>query len=162
MSFRIRIAKENDIKTIFDFICSLADYEKLSFEVTATEEILYESLFVKKQAEVLIAELDGTPIGFALFFHNFSTFKGRACLYLEDLYLQPEFRGKGYGKAMFKELAKIAIQRDCDRFDWSVLDWNEPSIKFYKKMGALPMNEWTVYRLTGEPLRNLAAKSLDR
>ncbi len=158
MSFKIREANEKDNKIIFDFICELAEYEKLSGEVTATEELLYKSLFIKRQAEVLIAELDGEPIGFALYFHNFSTFKGRACLYLEDLYLKPEYRGNGYGKKIFKELAKIAIQRECDRFDWSVLDWNEPSVKFYKKMGAVPMDEWTVYRLTGEPLRQLAGK----
>ncbi|MEN6619678.1 MAG: GNAT family N-acetyltransferase [Rikenellaceae bacterium] len=155
MSFQIREAHENDIKIIFNFICELADYEKLSHDVTATEEILYESLFVKKQAEVLIADMDGVPVGFALFFHNFSTFKGRACLYLEDLYVKPEFRGRGFGKEMFKKLAKIAVQRNCDRFDWSVLDWNEPSIKFYKKLGAIPMDDWTVYRLTGDSLRNL-------
>jgi len=156
MSFQIRRAHEGDIKTIFRFICELADYEKLSDDVTATEEILFESLFVKKQAEVLIAELDGKPVGFALFFHNFSTFKGRACLYLEDLYIKPDFRGKGFGKELFRALAKIAVERNCERFEWSVLDWNEPSINFYKKMGAFPMSEWTVYRLTGEALTNLA------
>lgn len=156
MSFQIRRAHEGDIKTIFNFICELAEYEKLSHDVTATEEILCESLFVKKQAEVLIAELDGVPVGFALFFHNFSTFKGRACLYLEDLYIKPDFRGKGFGKELFRTLAKIAVERNCDRFEWSVLDWNEPSIIFYKKMGAFPMSEWTVYRLTGEALTNLA------
>jgi len=156
MSFQIRQARENDISAIFDFICELADYEKLSDDVTATEEILFESLFVKKQAEVLIAELDGKPVGFALFFHNFSTFKGRACLYLEDLYIKPDFRGKRFGKELFRALAKIAVERNCERFEWSVLDWNEPSINFYKKMGAFPMSEWTVYRLTGEALTNLA------
>lgn len=160
MGFQIRQAHEGDNKTIFNFICELAEYEKMTDEVTATEETLFESLFVKKQAETLIAELDGRPVGFALYFHNFSTFKGRACLYLEDLYLKPEFRGRGFGKKMFVELARIAVLRNCDRFDWSVLDWNEPSIKFYKKMGATPMDEWTVYRLTGDPLRNLAAGSL--
>lgn len=171
MNFRIREAKPEDIDLIFDFICELAIYERLRDDVTATPELLYESLFVKKQAEVLIAELADEPtvksdssatsgsftaIGFALFFHNFSTFKGRACLYLEDIYINPEFRGKGYGKQMFKELAAIAVKRDCDRFEWSVLDWNEPSIKFYQSLGAIPMDEWTVYRLTGEPLRKMA------
>ena len=159
MNFQIRQARESDISTIFDFICELADYEKLSDDVTATEEILFESLFVKKQAEVLIAELDGKPVGFALFFHNFSTFKGRACLYLEDLYIKPDFRGKGFGKELFRTLAKIAVERNCDRFEWSVLDWNEPSIEFYKKMGAFPMDDWTVYRLTGESLRSLTGKN---
>lgn len=159
MNFQIRQARESDISTIFRFICELADYEKLSDDVTATEEVLFQSLFVKKQAEVLIAELDGKPVGFALFFHNFSTFKGRACLYLEDLYIKPDFRGKGFGKELFRTLAKIAVERNCDRFEWSVLDWNEPSIKFYKKMGAFPMDDWTVYRLTGESLRSLAGKN---
>ena len=158
MGTKIRNAKETDIKTIFRFICELAEYEKLSHDVTATEEILFESLFIKKQAEVLIAEIDDIPVGFALFFHNFSTFKGRACLYLEDLYVKPEFRGKGIGKDLFIELAKIAVDRYCDRFEWSVLDWNEPSINFYKKMGAFPMSEWTVYRLTGDSLNYLAKK----
>ncbi|MDP3436688.1 MAG: GNAT family N-acetyltransferase [Bacteroidales bacterium] len=171
MNFRIREAKPEDIDLIFNFICELAIYEKLRDDVTATVELLYESLFIKKQAEVLIAELADEPainvdssttsgsftaIGFALFFHNFSTFKGRACLYLEDIFIKPEFRGKGYGKQMLKELAKIAVQRDCDRFEWSVLDWNEPSIKFYKSLGAIPMDQWTVYRLTGEPLIKMA------
>lgn len=171
MNFRIREAKPQDIELIFNFICELAIYEKLRDDVTATVELLYESLFVKKQAEVLIAELADEPainvdssttsgsftaIGFALFFHNFSTFKGRACLYLEDIFIKFEFRGKGYGKQMLKELAKIAVKRDCDRFEWSVLDWNEPSIKFYKSLGAIPMDEWTVYRLTGESLRKMA------
>lgn len=171
MNFRIREAKPQDIDLIFYFICELAIYEKLRDDVTATVELLYESLFVKKQAEVLIAELADesaiivdssttsgsfTAIGFALFFNNFSTFKGRASLYLEDIFIKPGFRGKGYGKQMLKELAKIAVKRDCDRFEWSVLDWNEPSIKFYKSLGAIPMDQWTVYRLTGESLRKMA------
>jgi len=135
MSLKIREAKPEDIEKIFNFICELANYERLRDDVSATPELLFESLFVKKQAEVLIAELADEPsikvdssitsgsftaIGFALFFHNFSTFKGRACLYLEDIYINPEFRGKGYGKQMFKELAAIAVKRDCDRFEWSV------------------------------------------
>ncbi len=157
MNFLIRSAVESDITTIFGFICELAEYEKLSDDVTTNKEILYESLFVRRQAEVLIAEVDSVPVGFALFFHNFSTFKGRACLYLEDLYIKPEYRGKGYGKEMFKALAKIAVDRACDRFDWSVLDWNTPSIEFYKKMGAMAMDDWTVYRLTGDSLKRLAS-----
>jgi len=152
----IRKAVESDNQIIFKFICELAEYEKLTHEVSATEEILLESLFVKKQAEVLIAEVEGAPIGFALFFHNFSTFKGRACLYLEDLYIKPEYRGKGFGKALLIELAKIAVERNCVRFEWAVLDWNKPSINFYKKMGAIPMDDWTVFRLTGESLNSLA------
>jgi len=156
MAFIIREANEKDVKQIFEFICELADYEKLRDDVTATPEILHDSLFVKKQAEVLIAELDSVPVGFALYFHNFSTFKGRACLYLEDIFIKPEYRGKGFGKQVFARLAKIAVERKCDRFDWSVLDWNEPSIKFYKSLGAVPMSEWTVYRLSGFALKKVA------
>lgn len=155
-SFSIREASEGDIETIYNFICELADYEKLRSDVTATVPVLRESLFVKKQAEVIIAEEQGIPVGFALFFHNFSTFKGRACLYLEDIYVNPEHRGKGYGKRIFAALAKIAVERGCERFDWSVLDWNKPSIEFYKSLGAIPMDEWTVYRLTGDALRKVA------
>ena len=156
MGFVIREANSSDINLIFDFICDLADYEKLRHDVTATAEILHESIFVKKQAEVLIAELDGLPVGFALYFHNFSTFKGKACLYLEDIFIKPQYRGKGYGKAIFNRLAQIAVERGCDRFDWAVLDWNEPSINFYKSLGAFPMDEWTVFRLTGDALKSVA------
>jgi len=171
MSIKIREANPGDIDIIFNFICELAEYEKLRDDVTATPELLFESLFVKKQAEVLIAEVAGDSttlvdpaynsgnyiaVGFALFFHNFSTFKGRACLYLEDIYVKPEYRGKGYGKQLIGELAAIAVNRKCDRFEWSVLDWNDSSIKFYKSLGAIPMDEWTVYRLTGESLKKLA------
>jgi len=148
MVFRIRQAKPDDTGVILKFICALAEYEKLRDEVTATEEILYESLFVKKQAEVLIAEEDGIPVGFAVFFHNFSTFKGKACLYLEDLFVLPEHRGKGYGKSLLMKLTEIARERDCERFDWSVLKWNEPSIRFYKSLGAEPLDEWVTFRLT--------------
>lgn len=155
-SFSIREASEGDIEIIYNFICELADYEKLRSDVTATVPVLRESLFVKKQAEVIIAEEQGIPVGFALYFHNFSTFKGRACLYLEDIYVNPEHRGKGYGKRIFAALAKIAVERGCERFDWSVLDWNKPSIEFYKSLGAIPMDEWTVYRLTGDALRKVA------
>lgn len=158
MGFVIREANSSDINLIFDFICDLADYEKLRHDVTATAEILHESIFVKKQAEVLIAELDGVPVGFALYFHNFSTFKGKACLYLEDIFIKPQYRGKGYGKAIFNRLAQIAVEQGCDRFDWAVLDWNEPSINFYKSLGAFPMDEWTVFRLTGDALKSVARK----
>ena len=148
MSLKIRFANPADTNLIYNFICELAEYEKLRDDVTATPELLHESLFEKKQAEVLIAELPGdVPVGFALFFHNFSTFKGRACLYLEDIYIKPEYRSKGYGKQIFKELVAIAVERKCDRFDWSVLKWNEPAINFYKSLGAVPMDDWTVYRL---------------
>jgi len=158
-SFTIREASESDIETIYNFICELADYEKLRSDVTATIPVLRDSLFVKKQAEVIIAEEQGVPVGFALYFHNFSTFKGRACLYLEDIYVNPEHRGKGYGKRLFAQLAKIAVERGCERFDWSVLDWNMPSIEFYKSLGAIPMDEWTVYRLTGDALRKVAGEN---
>lgn len=158
MGFVIREANSSDINLIFDFICDLADYEKLRHDVTATPEILHESIFVKKQAEVLIAELDGVPVGFALYFHNFSTFKGKACLYLEDIFIKPQYRGKGFGKAIFNRLAKIAVVRGCDRFDWAVLDWNEPSINFYKSLGAFPMDEWTVFRLSGDALKRVAGR----
>lgn len=158
MPFKIRKADPSDNQLIFDFICELAKYEKLSSDVTATPEILYESLFVKKQAEVLIGEEDGQAVGFSLFFHNFSTFKGRACLYLEDIFIRPEYRGKGYGKKLLKEMAAIAVERKCDRFDWAVLNWNKPSIEFYKSLGAEPMDEWTVFRLKGDALKKQAER----
>ncbi|WP_407670448.1 GNAT family N-acetyltransferase [Pallidibacillus pasinlerensis] len=154
--FCLRFAKEQDISLIFQFIKELAIYEKMLDEVVATEEILYESLFEKKVAEVIIAEYKEEPVGFALFFHNFSTFVGRPGLYLEDLYIKPEMRGKGFGKTILAYLAHLAVERNCGRMEWSCLDWNEPSIKFYKAMGAVPMNEWTVYRLHDQTLENLA------
>lgn len=150
--FIIRTATENDLSLILQFIKQLAEYEKLLHEVIATEEILRKSLFEQKMAEVVIGEEDGKPVGFALFFHNFSTFLGKPGIYLEDLYVKPEYRGKGYGKKLLSHLAKLALERDCGRLDWSCLDWNEPSIKFYKSLGALPMEDWTVFRLTGENL----------
>lgn len=159
-NFQIRFATEEDTKLILTFIKELADYENLLNEVVATEETLHNSLFIKKQAEVIIGEYDGKPVGFALFFHNFSTFLGKANLYLEDLYVQPQMRGLGLGKSLFSALARIAIECDCGRLDWWCLDWNEPSIKFYKKMGAIPMDEWTVYRVENEALKNLS-KELD-
>ena len=125
-------------------------------EVVATEELLTEWLFERKIAEVIFAVEDGVDVGFALFFHNFSTFVGRAGLYLEDLYVKPEYRGKGYGKALLKKLAQIAVERNCGRMEWTCLDWNKPSIDFYLSVGAVPMDEWTTYRLTGEALKNLA------
>lgn len=155
MSLIIRIANPDDNEIIFDFICQLAEYEKLREEVSATPETLRKSLFENKEAEVLIAEEDGFPVGFALFFHNFSTFKGKACLYLEDIYVREELRGKGFGKALFMELVKIAQERGCERFDWSVLKWNKPSIGFYRSLGAEEMSEWRTYRLTKEKYKNL-------
>lgn len=135
---------------ILQFIKDLADYEGLLDEVVATEEILRRSLFEKNQAEVIIAEHQGSPIGFALFFHNFSTFFGKANLYLEDLFVRPDARGLGAGKALLACLGKIAVERDCGRLDWWCLDWNESSIRFYRQMGAVPMSDWTVYRVNGE------------
>lgn len=154
--FKIRFAVESDVKLILDFIKELADYEKLIHEVVATEEILSESLFERKAAEVIIAEYKGEPIGFALFFHNFSTFLGRPGIYLEDLYIRSEMRGRGYGKTLLAFLAKLAIERNCGRFEWWCIDWNEPSINFYKSIGAIPMDEWTVFRVHNEALINLA------
>lgn len=154
--FNLRFAEEKDVPLILDFIKELADYEKLLHEVVATEEILKESLFERKVAEVVIGEYEGKPVGFALFFHNFSTFLGRPGIYLEDLYVRPEMRGKGFGKILLSFLAKLAVDRNCGRLDWWCLDWNEPSIKFYKQLGAVPMDEWTVYRVHNKALVDLA------
>lgn len=156
MSFEIIAATENDCGEILRFINELAAYEKMSNEVVATEELLKEWIFEKKKAEVVFAVADGKNVGFALFFHNFSTFLGRAGVYLEDLFVMPEYRGKGYGKSLLKELARIAVERGCGRLEWSCLDWNKPSIDFYLSLGATPMNDWTVYRLTGDTLKNMA------
>lgn len=154
--FTIRFAEEKDTNLILKFIKGLAEYEKLANEVVATEDILNESLFEQKAAEVIIGEYHNEPVGFALFFHNFSTFLGRPGLYLEDLFIIPEMRGRGFGKVMLSFLAQIAVDRKCGRFEWWCLDWNEPSIKFYKSIGAVPMDEWTTFRLTGKELIDLA------
>ena len=151
-----RFAQEKDTALILYFIKELAKYEKMLDDVVATEEILKEWIFEKGKAEVIFALEDGVEVGFALFFHNFSTFLGRSGLYLEDLFVKPEFRGKGYGKALLKKLAQIAVERGCGRFEWSCLDWNKPSIDVYLSLGAQPMEEWTVYRLTGEALAKMA------
>jgi len=148
MGFQIRQAGPEDVAILFKFICELAEYEKLRDDVSATEDILYESLFVKRQAEAIIAEENGVSVGFAIYFHNFSTFKGKAGLYLEDLYVRTEYRGKGYGKRLLLRLSEIAKERECERFDWAVLKWNKPSIEFYKNMGAEPLDEWVTFRLT--------------
>ena len=140
---------------ILEFIKGLAEYEKMSDEVVATEEILDEWLFDKEKAEVIFAIAEGEEVGFALFFHNFSTFLGRAGIYLEDLFVKPKYRGNGYGKAILKRLAQIAVERGCGRLEWSCLDWNQPSIDFYLSLGATPMSGWTGYRLTGETLANI-------
>lgn len=152
----MRFADENDCEKILFFIRELASYEKMADEVVATEKLLYEWLFEKHIAEVIFACENGEEVGFALFFHNFSTFLGRAGIYLEDLYVMPEFRGKGYGKALLKQLARIAEERGCGRLEWWCLDWNRPSIDFYLSLGAVPMEDWTVFRITGDTLKELA------
>ncbi len=154
--FTIRFADEEDVSLILDLIKGLAKYEKMLDQVVATEEDLKESLFIKKQAEVVIGEEKGKPVGFALFFHNYSTFLGKANLYLEDLFVKPEYRGRGYGKTLLSFLGKIAVDRNCGRLDLWCLDWNTSSIEFYKEMGAIPMDEWTVYRVEGKQLGKLA------
>ncbi|MBQ7786175.1 MAG: GNAT family N-acetyltransferase [Clostridia bacterium] len=151
-----RMAEEKDAERILFFIRELAKYEKMEDEVIATPELLSQWIFEKKKAEVIFPVVDGKEIGFALFFHNFSTFLGRAGLYLEDLFILEEYRGRGYGKATFRELARIAVSRGCGRLEWWCLDWNKPSIDFYLSLGAKPMDEWTTYRLTGETLKALA------
>ena len=152
----IRFATREDAGKILAFIKELAAYEKMEHEVVATEALLCEWIFDKQKAEVIFAVEDGAEVGFALFFHNFSTFLGRAGIYLEDLYVKPEYRGRGFGKALIKRLAAIAKERGCGRLEWWCLDWNRPSIDFYLSLGAQPMNDWTVYRVTGEALTFLA------
>ena len=151
-----RYAEEKDTALILEFIKELAEYEHMSDEVIATEELLKEWIFEKKKAEVIFALEEGREVGFALFFHNFSTFLGRAGIYLEDLFVKPEYRGKGYGKGLLKKLARLALERGCGRLEWACLDWNKPSIDFYLSLEAQPMDEWTVYRLTGDTLRKMA------
>ena len=151
-----RYAKETDTALILQFIKDLAEYENMSADVVATEELLREWIFEKKKAEVIFALEDGIEVGFALFFHNFSTFLGRAGIYLEDLFVKPEYRGKGYGKGLLKKLAQIAVERGCGRLEWWCLDWNKPSIDFYLSLGAEHMDEWTTYRIAGETLSKLA------
>ncbi|MGH8298257.1 MAG: GNAT family N-acetyltransferase [Steroidobacteraceae bacterium] len=154
----IRPAGRDDVSLVLEFIRELARYERLEHQVSASEVELSESLFGERRyAEVVFACSAGKPVGFALFFHNFSTFKGRPGLYLEDLYVRPEARGRGIGKRLLGYLARTAVQRHCARLEWAVLNWNEPSIGFYRGLGAVPMDEWTIFRLTGEPLERLAA-----
>lgn len=156
-SLRIRPATAADVPVILTFIQELAEYEKLRHEAVATEAQIRETLFgPRPYAEVILAEVGGEPVGFALFFHNYSTFLGRPGLYLEDLYVRPEARGRGVGRRLLTHLAAIAIERGCGRMEWSVLDWNEPAIGFYRSLGARPMDEWTVFRVTGEALERLA------
>ena len=154
--FRFRYAEEEDAGLILEFVRELAEYEKMSDEVVATEELMKEWIFEKKKAEVIFALADdGQEVGFALFFHNFSTFLGRAGIYLEDLFVKPEFRGKGYGKGLLQELARIAVERGLGRLEWACLNWNQPSIDFYLSLGAQPMSDWTVYRITGKTLEEM-------
>jgi len=151
-----RFAEEKDCALILRFIRGLAEYEKMIDQVVATEESLREWIFEKGKAEVIFICEDGIEVGFALFFHNFSTFLGRAGIYLEDLYVLPEHRGKGFGKALLQQLAQITVERGCGRLEWSCLDWNQPSIDFYLSLGAEPMDEWTIYRMAGKTLTDLA------
>ena len=155
-NFKVRYATKDDINIIFDYIKKLAEYEHLLNEVKATQQELTESIFERHRAETLIAEYNGSPVGFALYFYNYSTFLGKANMYLEDLFIDEEYRNRGFGKAIFAVLAKICIQQGCGRLDWSVLNWNTPSIEFYKRLGARPIDDWTVYRLDEEKLKNLS------
>ena len=155
-STEIRFAEIEDTPIILDFIRGLADYEHMTDQVVADEDLLREWIFEKKKAEVIFAVEDGREVGFALFFHNFSTFLGRAGIYLEDLYVHPEHRGRGHGKGLIRELARIAVERGCGRMEWCCLNWNQPSIDFYRSIGAVSMDEWTTYRLSGESLENMA------
>jgi GNAT superfamily N-acetyltransferase len=159
--FSIRSATPEDVPLVLDFIRALAEYEKLTHEITATPTQMREHLFgPNPRAEVLFPCEDELPVGFALFFHNFSTFLARPGLYLEDLFVLPEHRGKGYGRAMMIHLARLAQERGCGRFEWAVLDWNQPSIDFYRSLGALPMSQWIIQRVSGDALDELAAKPL--
>lgn len=153
-----RFATEKDVPLILKFIKGIAEYEKMLDEVETTEELLHEYLFKKQRAEVIFAVVDNVEVGFALFFHNFSTFVGKSGLYLEDIFVWPQYRGKGYGKAIFKQLVKIANERDCGRMEWVCLNWNQPSIDFYLSLNAKPLDEWTTYRLDKEGLKALAEK----
>ena len=155
----LRRATRADVPLVLRFIRELAEYEKLAHEVVASEELLAEQLFGERPgAEVIFAEVAGEPVGFALFFHNFSTFLGRRGLYLEDLYVRPEARGRGVGRALLAELAALALERGCGRLEWWVLDWNQQALGFYRRLGAVPMSDWTVQRLTGDALRRLASE----
>lgn len=155
--FTLRSATIDDVPSILGFIIELAEYEKLAHEVVATEDTLRETLFgPTPYAQVIIAELAGVPVGYALFFHNFSTFTGRPGIYLEDLYVQPKHRGQGFGKLLLAYLARKAVDMNCTRVEWSVLDWNQPAIDFYRSIGALPMDGWTVQRLDGDRLASFA------
>lgn len=154
--FQFRYAVKEDAELVLSMIKELAEYEHILHEVIATKELMEEWIFEKHHAEVIFAMEDEKEVGFALFFHNFSTFLGRAGIYLEDLYVKPEYRGKGYGKALIKKLASIAVERGCGRLEWVCLDWNQPSIDFYLSLGAKPMSDWTLYRVSDDALNQLA------
>lgn len=151
-----RFATINDVDKILEFIKELAEYEKMSADVVADTDLLRKWIFEENKAEVIFALEDEKEVGFALFFHNFSTFLGRSGLYLEDLFVKPQYRGKGYGKGLLKELARIAVERDCGRFEWVCLDWNKPSIDLYLSLGAEPQDEWTIYRMSGKALQDFS------
>jgi len=153
-----RFAKREDTQLVLQFVKELAEYEGMLDQVVANEATMESWLFDKQKAEVIFALEDGKEVGFALFFHNFSTFLGKAGIYLEDLYVKPEFRGKGYGKGLITKLAVIAVERGCGRLEWWCLDWNKPSIDFYLSLGAQPMSDWTVYRITGDTLKQLGSE----
>lgn len=155
----LRLATMEDTELVLDFIKELAEYEHMSDLVVATPQLIKETIFIQKKAEVIIAEYEDRPVGFALFFHNYSTFLGRPGIYLEDLYVKEEVRGMGFGTRILTFLAELAIERGCGRLEWACLNWNEPSIKFYKQMGGVPMDEWTVYRLQGEALQSMASRN---
>jgi GNAT superfamily N-acetyltransferase len=155
-NIRLRYAEAGDLPLILEFIRALAEYEHLSDQVEAEEDTLGRFIFGEKRAEVIIGEYRGVPAGFALFFRNFSTFLGRPGIYIEDLFVKPEFRGKGLGKALLKFVARIAAEQCCGRLEWACLNWNEPSIAFYKSQGAVPLTEWTTYRVSGENIKTLA------
>jgi len=152
----IRSARPDEASLILQFIKKLADYERCSDEVVATDEVIYDSIFVKHDADVVFIEEEGVVVGFALYFYNFSTFVGRKGLYLEDLFVLPEKRGLGYGKALLQHLARIAVEQNCGRMEWICLDWNEPSLRFYRSVGAVPMSDWTVQRLDEKNLKKFA------
>ena len=157
--FQIKAATESDVPIILSFVKKLARYERLSQEVVATEELLQETLFDKRRtAEVAIGYLETKPVGFVLFFHNYSTFLGKPGLYVEDLFVDEDYRRRGYGRALLLHVARLAKERRCGRLEWSVLDWNQPAIDFYKKLGASPMSDWTVFRITGRSLDELAER----
>lgn len=157
-NYTLRFAEASDIPVILELIRGLAEYERLAHECVANEELLRKNLFGDRAyAEVLIGEYEGEPVAFALFFHSFSTFLAKPGIYLEDLFVRPDFRGRGFGRRLLEHLARLAVDRDCGRLEWAVLDWNEPAIRFYERLGAVPLDDWTTFRVTGEPLRALAA-----